>query len=138
MNSRNIQKVNINSESDMPPIKKKDFFELINNNDDAYNQKIDELIKCKAKLQIEEKKNKAIENLLEKERREKELLVSKNNNRSAKMDKTSSEYTELLKKSKDKREYMNKNMDKLIDDEIKKNMMDEIEQFEKKHGVKLL
>lgn len=141
MNTK-IQKENIttqahiNSESEMPPIKKKDFFEMIKNRDDAYNQKQKDIFKLKADNEIQNKKLKALIDILEKEKSEKELLLNKLNNKNDKNDKTTSEYALLMKKSKETKEYMEKNEQKFIKEEIDK-MKDDIDQFEKKYGVKL-
>lgn len=105
MASRKVQKTNIDSESEMPPMKKKDFFEMVKNNDEAYSQEQSENIKLKAVLTIKERQSKALAQLLEKEKAEKELLQSKLYNMNAKNEKSSSEYMELMKKQREKRIY---------------------------------
>ncbi len=130
------KQVNVASDSEMPPMKKKDFYEMINNNDDAYMQKQKEIIKYKAMLEIEDRKNKALESLLEKEKAEKESIENQISNRKAKNEKSSAQYQELVSKSREKKEYIDKNMDKLVEQEIK-NRKDIIDAFEKKYGVKI-
>lgn len=72
MTTSKVQKTNINRESEMPPMKKKDFFEMVKNNDEPYNQKQKEIIRYRAIAEVKERENKALASLLEREKRKRE------------------------------------------------------------------
>ncbi len=126
----------INADSEMPPIKKKDFYELMKNNDDAYNKKLKDQAVYIARATLAERKARALEEKCDKKDKEYQMLYDKVNNNKMKNEKSTEEFKSLMEKSNQKKIYLEKNMDKLVDDEMKK-MSAEISAFEKKHGVKI-
>lgn len=136
MSQKKTQQVDVSSDSEMPPIKKTDFYALIKNKDDVIEQKIKQIIKVKGHREILEEKLKDMEELYDKEIKQKELLQKQIENNNSKKSQKSLDISQFMQKSKEKLDYLEKNERKLIDEEIEKNHKTDLEQFRKKYNIK--
>lgn len=127
--------VDISSESEMPPIKKKDFFALVKNKDDIVEQRTRQVIKEKASKEILEKKLKHLETLYDASEKKRELLQKQVDNTNVKRGKGIEDYNQLLKKSRERAEFYEKNEQKLIQEEIERNHKSEYLEFLKKYNI---